>query len=73
MKRLLLFLTLSSSLSLADSLTSDQLRIHLHDYYRGERLSGFVPFVGSGAGALVAGTLLITSNTALGRGAGWTN
>ena len=73
MKRFLLLLTISSSLSFADSLTPEQLRLHLHDYYRGERLSGFVPFVGSGVGSLVAGTLLITSNTALGRGAGWTN
>ena len=46
---------------------------YLRDYYRGERLSGFVPFVGSGAGSLVAGTLLIASNTDFGRAAGWTN
>jgi len=74
MTRLLLLLTLCSSMAFADdSLTNDQLRVHLHDYYRGERLSGFVPFVGSGVGSLVAGTLLVTSNTELGRGAGWVN
>lgn len=73
LKTLLLLLTLCSSLSLADGITTEQARVHLHDYYRGERLSGFVPFVGSGVGSVVAGTLLLTSNTALGRGAGWTN
>jgi hypothetical protein len=78
--RLLWLLPMVASLALAQeptllpaSLTTDQVRVHVHDYYRGERLSGFVPFVGSGVGALVAGTLLLTSNTALGRGAGWTN
>lgn len=80
MTRLLWLLPMVASLALAQeptllpaSLTTDQVRVHVHDYYRGERLSGFVPFVGSGVGALVAGTLLLTSNTALGRGAGWTN
>ena len=46
---------------------------YLNSRYRGERISGFVPFVGSGVSSVVAGTLLLTSNTALGRGAGWTN
>ncbi len=74
MTRLVLLLSLCPSLAFAEeSLSSEQLRVHLHDYYRGERLSGFVPFVGSGAGSLVAGTLLVTSNTELGRGAGWVN
>ena len=74
MTRLLLLLTLCSSMAFAEeSITSEQVRVHLHDYYRGERLSGFVPFVGSGAGSLLAGTLLVTSNTELGRGAGWVN
>ena len=77
--RFLLLLPLVASLAFAQgalvptSISTDQIRLHLHDYYRGERLSGFVPFVGSGVGALVAGTFLLTSNTDLGRGAGWTN
>src|SRR3990167_9525847 len=74
MNRLVLLLTLCAPCAFAEeSLTPEQLRVHLHDYYRGERLSGFVPFVGSGVGSVVAGTLLLTSNTPLGRGAGWTN
>ena len=81
MTRSLLLLGLAASLALAQepslvptaSLTTDQVRVHLHDYYRGERLSGFLPFVGSGAGSLVAGTLLVTSGTEVGRGSGWVN
>ena len=74
MNHSLLLLTLCSSMAFAEeSLSKEQLRVHLHDYYRGERLSGFLPFVGSGAGSLLAGTLLVTSNTELGRGAGWVN
>jgi hypothetical protein len=75
MRLLALLLSLSASVASADepSLTPEQLRVHMHDYYRGERLSGFVPFVGSGVGALVAGSLLLSSNTELGRGAGWVN
>jgi hypothetical protein len=74
--RSLLLLTLVASVALAQepSLTpTDAIRVHLHDYYRGERLSGFVPFVGSGVGSLVAGSLLLTGNTDFGRGAGWVN
>lgn len=74
MTRILMLLSLCSSLALAeDSITTDQVRVHLHDYYRGERLSGFVPFLGAGVGSLVAGTFLVTSNTELGRNAGWVN
>lgn len=77
MRAMALLLPLAASLVLAQAptstLTADQLRVHLHDYYRGERRSGFVPFVGTGAGSLVAGSLLLSSNTELGRGAGWTN
>ena len=74
MKALPLVLCLAASLASAQDLTpTDQLRVQLHEYYRGERLSGFVPFVGSGVGSVVAGTLLLTSNTTLGRGAGWTH
>ena len=76
MTRFPLLLTLVASLAYPEepgSLSTEQLRVHLRDYYRGERLSGFVPFVGSGAGSLVAGTLLIASNTDFGRAAGWTN
>src|SRR5690349_11118893 len=82
--RSLLLLSLCSSLAFAQeptvpvslvptSLTTDQIRVHLHDYYRGERLSGFVPFIGSGAASLIAGSLLLTSQSQLGRGAGWVN
>ena len=56
-----------------ESLSTEQLRVHLHDYYRGERLSGFLPFTGSGVGALVGGSLLVTSGGEVGRGAGWVN
>lgn len=74
MKALPLLLCLAAPLAFAQELTpTDQVRVQLHEYYRGERLSGFVPFVGSGVGSVVAGTLLLTSNTTLGRGAGWTN
>lgn len=74
MTRLPLVLCLAASLAFAQELTpTDQVRVQMHEYYRGERLSGFVPFVGSGVGSVVAGTLLLTSNTTLGRGAGWTN
>jgi hypothetical protein len=76
MTRLPLLLAVWASLAFAGepaSLTPDQVRVHLHDYYRGERFSGFVPFVGSGVGSLVTGTLLVTSNTDFGRAAGWTN
>lgn len=76
MTRFPLLLTLVASLAFAEepgSLSTEQVRVHLHDYYRGERLSGFIPFVGSGVGSLVAGTLLLTSNTDFGRAAGWTN
>ncbi len=74
MKHSLLLLTLCSSMAFAEeSLSTEQIRGHLHDYSRGERRSGFVPFVGSGVGSLVAGTLLVTSNTEFGRGAGWVN
>ena len=74
----MLLLSLCSTIAFAQvpppaSISVDQVRLHMHDYYRGERLSGFVPFVGSGEGSLVAGTLLLTSNTELGRGAGWVN
>ncbi len=55
------------------TISDEQIRVHLHDYYRGERLSGFVPFVGSGVGSIVAGSLLIGGNTPFGRGAGWVN
>ncbi|MDP1827600.1 MAG: hypothetical protein Q8L48_30290 [Archangium sp.] len=74
MTRLPLVLCVAASLAFAQNVTpTDQVRVQLHEYYRGERLSGFVPFVGSGVGSVVAGTLLLTSNTTLGRGAGWTN
>jgi hypothetical protein len=76
MTRSLLLLSLVASVAFAQETTltpSDSLRVHLHDYYRGERLSGFVPFVGSGVGSLVAGSLLLTGNTDFGRGAGWVN
>ena len=82
MTRLPLLCCLVAGLAFADepsvalvpsSLSSDQVRVHMHDYYRGERLSGFVPFLGSGAGSVVAGTLMLTGGTAVGRGAGWTN
>lgn len=76
--RPLLLLTLVASLARAEDpspalIPSEQLRLQMHEYYRGERLSGFVPFVGSGVGSLVAGSLLLSSNTQLGRGAGWVN
>lgn len=82
--RTLLLLSLCSSLAFAQepsvpsslvpaSLTTDQVRVHLHDYYRGERLSGFVPFIGAGAGSVIAGSLLVASQSQLGRGAGWVN
>ena len=76
MTRSLLLLSLVASLALAEEPTltpSDSMRLQMHDYYRGERLSGFVPFVGSGVGSLVAGSLLLTAHTDFGRGAGWVN
>ncbi len=78
MTRLLLLLPLAASVAFAQEASpvltpTDQVRLQMHEYYRGERLSGFVPFTGSGVGSLVAGSLLLSSNTELGRGAGWVN
>lgn len=78
MTRLLLLLPLAASVAFAQEasaalIPTEQLRLQMHEYYRGERLSGFVPFTGSGVGSLVAGSLLLASNTELGRGAGWVN
>lgn len=78
MTRLLLLLPLAASVAFAQEasaalIPTEQLRLQMHEYYRGERLSGFVPFAGSGVGSLVAGSLLLASNTELGRGAGWVN
>ncbi|MBL8913558.1 MAG: hypothetical protein JNM17_22855 [Archangium sp.] len=49
----------------------DVLREQLHLWHRGERISGFVPFVGSGVASALAGTFLVTSDSNAARGGGW--
>lgn len=49
----------------------DVLREQLHLWHRGERISGFVPFVGSGLASSLAGTFLVTSDSNAARGGGW--
>jgi hypothetical protein len=49
----------------------DVLRESLHLWHRGERVSGFVPFLGSGLGSALAGTFLVTSDSQAGKGGGW--
>lgn len=51
---------------------SDPVRAALHTWHRGERVSGFGPFVGSGLATGVTGVLLGTQGGTLGRAAGWT-
>lgn len=49
----------------------DVLREQLHLWHRGERISGFVPFVGAGLATSLAGTFLVTSDSTSARGGGW--
>jgi hypothetical protein len=49
----------------------DALRESTHLWHRGERVSGFVPFVGSGLATSLAGSFLATSPSQAGRGGGW--
>jgi hypothetical protein len=76
MRALLLVVALSAGVAVAEE-GSDRpgevLRTQLATYYRGERLAGFVPFTVSGVAGLAAGSLLVGSNTDLGRAAGWVN
>lgn len=50
----------------------DPVRAALYTWHRGERVSGFGPFVGSGLATGVTGVLLGTQGGTLGRAAGWT-
>jgi len=49
----------------------DVVRDALHLWHRGERISGFVPFLGGGLATSLAGTLLVTSSSNAAKGAGW--
>lgn len=49
----------------------DVLRENLHLWHRGERISGFVPFLGSGLASALAGTFLVTSDSQAAKSGGW--
>lgn len=71
MLRALALLTLLAGPALAQRAPGDPLRDQLHAWHRGERVSGFVPFLGSGVASTVTGGLLVAGGSPLGRGAGW--
>lgn len=75
MRALVVLVLMSASVAVAESenTVNPQLRAALKTYFRGERTAGLVAFTVSGASALTAGSLLVASNTDLGRSAGWVN
>ena len=70
MFRALALVTLFALSALADE-PADPVRAQMHAWHRGERVSGFVPFLGTGVASAVTGTFLVTGGSELGRGAGW--
>lgn len=49
----------------------DPIAAALKTWHRGERVSGFGPFLGAGLATAVSGSLLVTSPSELARSAGW--
>ena len=56
----------------ANAVREDPIRAALHTWHRGERLAGFVPFLGAGLATGAAGGFLVASNGQPARGAGVT-
>jgi hypothetical protein len=63
---------LAPSLVPSQSQPGEALREAMHVWHRGERTSGFVPFLISGVSTVTTGSLLVAGGSQLGRGAGWT-
>jgi hypothetical protein len=57
--------------SLTPTTAPDPLRESMHLWHRGERISGFVPFLGTGLATSLAGTSMVTSASTAAKGAGW--
>jgi len=63
---------LAQSLVPTQSPPGEALREAMHVWHRGERTSGFVPFLISGVSTVTTGSLLVAGGSQLGRSAGWT-
>lgn len=70
MLTLTLCLVVAQPVLVPSEVKADPLAAAMHTWHRGERLSGFVPFLGAGVATVATGTVLLAQGSKLDVGAG---